>query len=322
MRTNRLIEMVERAETIAVLGHERPDGDCVGSCLAIYNYVRENYAGKTIQVYLEKPPAKFRYLTGYDEISQDADSGKTYDLCICLDCAAKERLGDFAVYLDSAKEGICLDHHITNRGYAGENAIDAGASSTCEALCGFLEPEKIGRTVAECIYTGIIHDTNVFKNSNTTAKTMAVAGAMMEKGIVFSRIIDESFFRKTYVQNQVLGRALLESVTFFEGKCIFSVMRRKDMVFYGVEGSDMDGIVDQLRVTDGVEVAIFLYETENHVYKVSMRSNRYVDVSKVASYFGGGGHVRAAGCTMSGSVHDVINNLSARIELQMKEREA
>lgn len=86
--------------------------------------------------------------------------------------------------------------------------------------------------------------------------------------------------------------------------------------------SDLDGIVDQLRITEGVEVAIFLYETENHVYKVSMRSNNLVNVSQVAAYFGGGGHIRAAGCTMSGSVHDVINNLSALIEKQIKENEA
>ena len=111
-----------------------------------------------------------------------------------------------------------------------------------------------------------------------------------------------------------MGRAVLESVLFLEGKCIFSVVRKQDMDFYGVEASDLDGIVDQLRITEGVEVAIFLYETENHVYKVSMRSNNLVNVSQVAAYFGGGGHIRAAGCTMSGSVHDVINNLSALIE--------
>ena len=123
-------------------------------------------------------------------------------------------------------------------------------------------------------------------------------------------------------KKDVYKRQLLESVTFQSGKCIFSVVRRKDMDFYGVESSDLDGIVDQLRITEGVEVAIFLHETENHVYKVSMRSNNIVDVSKVAAYFGGGGYIRAAGCTMSGSVHDVINNLSGHIEKQMKEYEA
>lgn len=318
---SRLLEMIEAADTIAILGHIHPDGDCVGSCLAVYNYIREQYPEKTVQVYLEKPPVKFNYLNGFDEISQDTQSGKTYDLCICLDSAALDRLGEFVCYFNSAAATICLDHHITNAGYAQENFV-LEASSASEVVYGFLDLEKISTKTAECIYTGILHDTNVFKNSNTTEHTMEVAGKMMSKGINFAKIIDESFYRKTYVQNQILGRALLESVVFLHGACIFSVARRKDMEFYGVNSSDLDGIVDQLRITEGVEVAIFLYEIENHVFKVSMRSNNYINVSKVASYFGGGGHIRAAGCTMNGSVHDVINNLSGQIEAQMKEYKA
>lgn len=322
MRERKLMELTEAADTIAIIGHVRPDGDCVGSCLAACNYITEQYPEKTVDVYLELPPVKFSYLQQFDRISQDADTGKQYDLCICLDSGDRERLGKNVVYLDTAKSSICIDHHITNQGYAQENFVNAGASAACEFLYDFLDEEKISREVAECIYTGILHDTNVFKNSNTTERTMQVAGAMMAKGINFSRIIDESFYRKTYVQNQIMGRAVLESVLFLDGKCIFSVVRKQDMDFYGVAASDLDGIVDQLRITEGVEVAIFLHEMENHVYKVSMRSNDIVNVSKIAAYFGGGGHVRAAGCTMSGSVHDVINNLSAHIEQQIKEQEA
>ena len=318
---SRLIEMIETAETIAVLGHIHPDGDCVGSCLAVCNYIREQYPEKVVQVYLEKPPVKFNYLKYFDEICQDAHTGKTYDLCICLDSAALDRLGEFAAYLDSAQASICLDHHVTNSGYAQENFV-LEAISASEVVYGFLDLDKISKETAECIYTGILHDTNVFKNSNTTEHTMEVAGKMMSKGINFAKIIDESFYRKTYVQNQILGRALLESVVFLHGTCIFSVVRRRDMEFYGVESTDLDGIVDQMRITEGVEVAIFLYEIENHVFKVSMRSNNYVNVSKVAAYFGGGGHIRASGCTMNGSVHDVINNLSGQIEAQMKEHKS
>ena len=318
---SRLIEMIETAETIAVLGHIHPDGDCVGSCLAVCNYIREQYPEKVVQVYLEKPPVKFNYLKYFDEICQDAHTGKTYDLCICLDSAALDRLGEFAAYLDSAQASICLDHHVTNSGYAQENFV-LEASSASEVVYGFLDLDKISKETAECIYTGILHDTNVFKNSNTTEHTMEVAGKMMSKGINFAKIIDESFYRKTYVQNLILGRALLESVVFLHGTCIFSVVRRRDMEFYGVESTDLDGIVDQMRITEGVEVAIFLYEIENHVFKVSMRSNNYVNVSKVAAYFGGGGHIRASGCTMNGSVHDVINYLSGQIEAQMKEHKS
>ena len=101
----------------------------------------------------------------------------------------------------------------------------------------------------------------------------------------------------------------------------FQRIRQNEMKFYGVDGKDMDGIIDQLRLTEGVEVAIFMYQTGASEYKVSLRSQNIVDVSRVASFFGGGGHVRAAGCTMSGSIHDVINNLSLHIEKQLNERE-
>lgn len=317
-----LHDLASAANSIVIVGHIRPDGDCVGACLAVYNYLTELYPEKEVAVHQETTPTKFRYLRHSDIISQDTAGGRSYDLCICLDSGDVDRLGDFAVYYHEAKHTLCVDHHITNTGYAEVNVIEADASSTCEVLYGLMEDEQISKATAECLYTGILHDTNVFKNSNTSGKTMTIAGRMMDKGIDFSKIIDGSFYERTYVQNQILGRALLESVVFLHGACIFTAVRQCDMDFYGVDSSDLDGIVDQLRVTAGVECAIFLTETDNQEYKVSMRSNSIVNVSKVASYFGGGGHVRAAGCTMSGSVHDVVNNLSSHIERQLKEQEA
>lgn len=317
---NQLEVKLQEAETIVILGHVRPDGDCTGSCLAMWNYIRENYPQKQVEVHLEQPSEKFSYLAGFETISQEIHD-TPYDLCICLDSSDKERLGDFGIFLSQAKQSICIDHHVTNMGYAQDNIVDARASSTCEVLFGLLEEEKISAETASCIYTGLIHDTGVFKYSNTSAKTMSIAGKMMEKGIDFGFIIDHSFYKKTYRQNQILGRALLESIKFLHGTCIFSVVRSQDMEFFGVDSKDLDGIVEQLRIIDGIECAIFLYEVENHMYKVSMRSNHIVDVSQIASYFGGGGHIRAAGCTMSGSIHDVINNLSGHIEKQLLQQE-
>ncbi len=312
---------VEQAGSIVILGHVNPDGDCAGSCLAVCNYLREQFPQKTVDVYLEPVSGKFSYLAGYDQLQHELNH-KTYDLCICMDSSDKERLGAFVQYFDTAKETLCIDHHVTNKGYAQENVIDGAASSTCELLFTLLDEEKVSKAVAECIYTGLVHDTGVFKHSNTTQRTMEVAGKMISKGIDFGSIVDDSFFRKTYHQAQILGRALLESVAFMDKQCIFTVVRKKDMDFYGVDKSDLDGIVDQLRVIEGVEVAIFLYEVDIHMYKVSMRSNKKVDVSRIAAYFGGGGHVRAAGCTMSGSPHDVINNLSEHIEKQLEQENA
>lgn len=317
----KLETMIDQAGKIVILGHVNPDGDCVGSCLAVYNYIKEWDSTKAVTVRLERAPSKFSYLSGFDAIETEAGE-ETYDLCICLDSSDEERLGDFKSCFDRSAKTICIDHHITNRGYAQENVIDGHASSACEVIYGQLDESRISKRVAECIYTGIIHDTGVFKYSNTSRKTMEIAGKMMEKGIDFGTIIDGSFYKKTYMQSQILGRALLESITFLDGRCIFSVVRKKDMDFYGVDKSDLDGIVDQLRVIDGIECAIFLYETGIHQFKVSLRSNSIVDVSRIAAYFGGGGHVRAAGCTMSGSVHDVVNNLSAHIAEQLEQEKA
>ena len=317
----KLETMIDQAGKIVILGHVNPDGDCVGSCLAVYNYIKEWDSTKAVTVRLERVPSKFSYLSGFDAIETEAGE-ETYDLCICLDSSDEERLGDFKSCFDRSAKTICIDHHITNRGYAQENVIDGHASSACEVVYGQLDESRISKHVAECIYTGIIHDTGVFKYSNTSRKTMEIAGKMMEKGIDFGTIIDGSFYKKTYMQSQILGRALLESITFLDGRCIFSVVRKKDMDFYGVDKSDLDGIVDQLRVIDGIECAIFLYETGIHQFKVSLRSNSIVDVSRIAAYFGGGGHVRAAGCTMSGSVHDVVNNLSAHIAEQLEQEKA
>lgn len=311
-----LEQMLEQTGSVVILGHVRPDGDCLGSTLGLYHYIQTNYPAIRAAVYLEESSPKFGYLAGYDAILHETDEER-YELCICLDCGDEERLGSFGVFLANASKSMCLDHHITNTRFCEVNLVSENASSTCEVLFEQLDEEKIDKAAAECLYTGLIHDTGVFKYSCTSARTMEIAGKLMAKGIDFGSIIDNSFYKKTYVQNQILGRALLESITFLDGKCIFSALRQSEMEFYGVNGKDMDGIIDQLRLTEGVEVAIFMYQTGPQEFKVSLRSQNAVDVSRIASYFGGGGHVRAAGCTMSGRIHDVVNNLSLHIAKQL-----
>ena len=186
----RLEELVRAADTVAILGHTNPDGDCVGSCLAAYNYIKEQDPGKDVTVYLENAPRKLSYMKNFAAIRHEAPEGLKADLCICLDCSARDMLKAFGRVLDGAVYSIC----------------------------GQLDEEKISRDVAECLYTGIITDSGVFKYDNTSAKTMVIAGKLMAKGIEFGRIIDEAFYHKSYLQTQILGRALLESVSFLDGK--------------------------------------------------------------------------------------------------------
>lgn len=310
------------AKKIGIAGHMRPDGDCIGSCTALYLYLKENMVelgAEKLDVYLEPFGNEFRILKGVDEILHSYESDEIYDVFISLDCGSLDRLGSAIKYFNSAKRTINIDHHISNNQFANVNHVVANASSTCEVLFELFEEKQITKEVAENLYVGLIHDTGVFKHSNTSENTMRAAGKLIRKGIDFSKLIDESFYAKTYMQNQLLGRCLMESMLVLDGRVIVSSASRKMLDFYEATHSDLDGIIDQLRVTKGVEVAIFIYESAFHEYKVSMRSNGEVNVSKIAVYFGGGGHIKAAGCTMMGSTHDVINNLTPHIEAQLKE---
>lgn len=313
-----LASELENVKSAAITGHVRPDGDCVGSCMGLYLYIKEYFPQvEVLDVYLEEFPQSFCFIKGTELVKHSCEADTVYDRIFCLDAGDAARLGAAGKYLRTAKRSLCIDHHISNTGYADVNDIVPDASSTSELIYGLLDPEKITKEIAEALYMGIAHDTGIFQYSCTSPETMRIAGNLMAAGINFSEIVEKTYFQKTYVQNQLLGRALLESILVLDRKCIISGFRKKELEFYDASPMDLEGIVSQLRNTEGVEVAIFLHETNIQEYRVSMRSNGKVDVSKVASYFGGGGHVRAAGCTMQGSFHDVINNLTLHIEKQM-----
>ncbi len=314
-----LIRECEGAGRIGISAHLKPDGDAVGSCLGLWNYLRTALPGAQVTVCLQNPPVVFRELPGYEEIvSAFPVDAEPFDVYFALDCN-RERLGDVAgAAFDAAKKKINIDHHISNTGDGDINQVEPEISSTAELLFTLMDRKYVNKDTAECLYVGMIHDSGVFQYSNTSPDTMRRAADLMEYDFEFSRIIRETFYEKTYLQSQIMGRCLMESGRFMDGKCIVGLVDRKTMGFYNVTSEDFEGIVNQLLNIKGVEVALFLYETETMEFKVSMRSKEQVDVSKVAVWFGGGGHVRAAGCTMKGTFHDCVNNLSEQIALQLE----
>jgi len=316
---NKIDDFLEGVKTVAIAGHVNPDGDCVGSCLGTYLYLTGNFPELEVKVYMEPPRSVFSYIGGFDAIRYEVGPEEgDVDLFILLDISSKERIGAAKELLPRAKKTLCFDHHVTSRDSYTWIINHPEASSASEVVWNFFDEEKISEKCAEALYTGIAHDTGVFQYSCTSPKTMRIAAGLMEKGIPFSKIVDDTFYQKTYVQNQIMGRALMESILMFDGQLIVGFIRRKDMDFYGVTPKDMDGIVSQLRNTAGVEVSIYMYELTPNTYKVSLRSKERVDVSRIAQIFGGGGHVRAAGCTMQGTPYDCINSLTAYLEKDLK----
>jgi phosphoesterase RecJ-like protein len=310
-------EVLEGKKAIGIAGHVRPDGDCVGSTLAMYNYISDRYPEVDVRVYLEPIPNIFRFLSGADKLRHACTDEVKFDLFIVLDCGALDRIGDAAKYFESAAHTVCIDHHVSNQAFAEVNYIFPDASSTCELVFELLEEDGITKKIAECLYTGIVHDTGVFQYSCASSKTMNVAGVLMDKGIDYNRIVDETFHTKTYNQNRVMGKALLDSRLFLDGRVIVSAISQETMKEFDVLPKHMDGIVNQLRVTKDVEIAVFLYENDDHTYKASFRVNGDFDVSELAMHFGGGGHVKAAGCTISGDIDDIIDRILAEIQKRL-----
>lgn len=312
-----LASQLQSVKTVAIVGHVRPDGDCVGSCLATWNYITTYYPGIKADVYLEPIPNIFKFLKGAGEIRNCCDSEEEYDLCIVQDCGDKGRLGDAVKYFETAKRTICIDHHISNASFADENYIFPKVGSTSELIFDLIEEERITREIAECIYVGMVHDTGVFQYNSTTAKTMNIAGRLMEKGIEFTKIVDETFYTKTYNQNRIMGKVLMNSQLYLDGKCIAGVVTAEDMKEFDVLPRHLDGIVNQLRVTKDVEVAVFLYELESGRYKISMRSNGKVNVAEIAAVFDGGGHIMAAGADMEGSWESIVGKICTEVQKQL-----
>lgn len=318
IKMNKILDEVKDAKSIGISGHIRPDGDCVGSCMAMYLYLKKTMPEDTvIDVILEKPANIFSCIKDIEEV-KEYPRRQAYDVFIIID-TVPDRIGDAYPGFEKAKKTINIDHHITNKGSGDVNYIFPKASSASELVYELLDEEYMDVEIAKSLYIGILHDTGVFQYSNTSPKTLRTVANLVEYDFDFTKLIDETFYQKSYVQNQILGRALTESIVFMDKQCIVSAIDLKTMKFYGVSSSDLSGIVNQLGYTKGVKVAIFMYELENMKWKVSLRCNSNdIDLSKIAEFFGGGGHAKASGFTVNGSFYDVVNNLSDRIALEMQ----
>lgn len=310
--------MLSGVKTLAIAGHVHPDGDCVGSCLGLYLYVKRNMPEIEADVYLEEPSGVFSYIEGFRELKCACDPERKYDMFLTLDASSVDRIGVAGCFRDTADRTICIDHHFTNPGIGMVNVIDAQASSACEVLYGLLDPEKIDTSVAEALYTGMVHDTGVFQYSNTRPQTLRIAADLIARGIDFSSIIDHSFYERTHAQGRILGKVLEDCRLYQEGKVVVGIVTPEDLAAYQVTKKDLDSIVSQLRYTKGVEVAVFIYPAEEGLYKVSLRSCRDVDVSAVAMAFGGGGHIKAAGCSLEGTPEEITKKLLSEMEKQLQ----
>ena len=307
-----ILEEINNAESIVILTHENPDGDAIGTGLALYNALKEY--GKNPDIIIPEYPRTFSFLPGADEIKKSSDIEK-YDLAISVDCATIKMLNGFANYFENAKVKVSIDHHSTNTMFGDLNYVSPDAPACAQILLVVLNYFKIEITkdIGTCILTGIITDTGGFKYSSVTAETFEFVAWLLNKGINVSKIYRKVLQVKTKA-NFELTRMAMERLEFLEdGKVAFTYITKEDEEKVNAESGDHEGIVEVGRYIEGVEVSIFLRETDKGC-KVSMRSNEYVNVSDVCILLGGGGHVRAAGATMQCTVEQAKEKVLRQVK--------
>lgn len=307
MNYDRMIDAINKAKSVAVISHISPDGDTVGSALALYRAMK--MYGKQPYIFCDDTPkGKLRVMKGVEEYTV-ANSSK-YDLAIAVDCGDLQRLGECAGVFNSAKQRVVIDHHKTNERFGDINLVDPSACATAQMMYFVLaKMNLIDDEIAKLLYTGLVTDSGGFTYSSVSSDTFAVASQLIEYDIDASRICEH--FLSTIQKNVfLLKNRVLSKAKFYDDDTIGIIsFLREDFEETDTDDSKTDGIVNEIRNVDGVKVAVSISEIADKRYKVSFRSSDMVDCSRIAMVFGGGGHKNAAGCRVSGFYEDVVDKL-------------
>lgn len=317
MTLDKIKEEIEKAKTVVILTHESPDGDAVGSSLAMYQALKK--MGKEVDVVIPEMPRTFEFLPCADEIKKEGRNDIQYDLGISLDCTDTKRLEGFNPWYDTAKTKISIDHHGTNAMFADYNYVDPVAPACAQILIVVFSSMgiEINKDIGTCILAGIITDTGGFKYEGVSTETFEFTANLIRLGVNVPEIYKRVLQIKT-MANFELRKLALNRMEFFEnGKIAFTYMTIEDEEKTKAEAGDHEGLVEIGRDLEGVEVSIFIRETEKG-FKASLRSNNYVNVSEVCSIFSGGGHIRAAGCTLPYNLEQAKEKIIERTKIFLK----
>lgn len=314
MTLDNILEEIKKAEKIVILTHETPDGDAIGSSLA-FKLALESL-GKKPDVIIPEYAEVFEFLPGTQDIKKDSDIAK-YDLAISLDSATFKRIKGNE-YFENASKTIVIDHHGSNNMYGDLNYVNPVSPACCEILVGMFDYYNINITkeIGSCLIAGIITDTGGFQYAATTAETFEFSAELLRKGVNISEIYRKVLKTVTKPHFELRKRVMARMEMLEEGKVTFTYINKNDEKEVGAKQGDHEGLVELGRDIEGVEVSIFIrqLEDDDSKYKVSLRSTKYVNVSDVCLMFGGGGHPRAAGATVSGTVEEVKQKVLKEIK--------
>ena len=308
-------DQIKNAKKIVVMSHIRPDGDAIGSALAFANALNE--AGKQTQVVLQDGiKESFLFLPGANEIVNQASLD--FDYLIVVDCSDRQRVGTILEGLP--KPNLVVDHHKTHDDFGEIDYVEAESEATALMLAEKL-PDwglDVSKETATCLMVGLLTDTLGFRTNNVTPKALRVAAGLMEKGVDLASVYHQSLVRKSYAELRYWGQGL-SKLEIFKG-VLTSTLTLNDRIIASYPDNDDADLINTLTVVPEALITVLFVEQELGTVKVSWRSVKGLDVSQIASNFGGGGHASAAGADITGKLGDVKNKVLKATHQYLEEK--
>ncbi len=304
-------EKLKTEKSVAIFSHVRPDGDTVGSALAL-SLALKSLGIKTSVYCTDEIPERFLSFHGATEIKSELQG--EYSAFLAIDSADITRIGDFAVPFSAHKNTYSLDHHVSNRGYAKYHVmIDTAAN--CENVYSLILElgVEITKDIADCLALGIVTDTGNFKHNNVTPETFYIASKLREKGADFNYIVFKTFTEQSKYRAKLFGLTMSSIRYFLDDKLAFATITQENIEKSGAKPDETEGFIDFIMGITGVEVGVCALETGVNSYKISFRSKK-TDVNAIANAFGGGGHVNASGCKIRGEYEEVVDKIYCAVK--------
>ena len=314
---------LKKAESVCICSHISPDGDTIGSALAMELIL--NSLGKRVSVFCQdKVPDSLLFLPGAKSIRHPEENTESYDLFLAVDVSDPARLGACAGLMACCAESAQIDHHGTNSGYTQVNSIDGDASATCAMIREQMKylGAELTEEIAECLYAGISTDTGNFSFDCTDPEAFRVMGDLMEAGLPLAELSMRLFREKSGAQLKLLGRAIEKMTYTADGRIAVMTLTEQDFRDCGALSEHADTVVNYGLETIGTQMAVLGRENGDGLIKFSLRARAPLTVDDVAARLGGGGHARAAGITMKGSLEATTREVvEAMYERLLKDTE-
>jgi phosphoesterase RecJ-like protein len=307
------VTLIQSSKRIYLATHIRPDGDALGSMLALALALEA--AGHRVAPLCADPvPKDYHSLPAAARVSATPPDWPA-DLGLVVDCDGLRRVGSLQDTFAALPHLIDIDHHATEQFFGDVQLIDSGAAATAEIVYGLLPPLGAPLTpeIATCLYAAIFTDTGRFCFSNTTAQSLAISAELVRAGANPAAVATQVYFQRSFEAVRLLGVALARLALHHEGRAISSVLYLQDFADTGAQHEDTEGVIDHIRSVGGPEVAAMFTEIEGGETRVSLRSGGRPDISRIAVQFGGGGHAPAAGCTLQATPEEARARVLAAV---------